>query len=268
MAHPGMITVDWMEEVDSTNLLARRWIEDPARGTADRKGFAARRQSAGVGRHGRRWHSPEGGLWCSLAWGLESDAATVLDALGLRVGIACWRTVRAFAESGDVRLKWPNDVLIDGRKVCGCLVESFTHEGRMWLVVGVGINVANRAEELPAGLRTPPTSLNEHRGKPTTPVAVLPALIEHLSTAIEAGPAERAAWFAEAGTSLHGVGSAVVVDDGSAGGTGYVGVLAGLSSDGRLRVRRGPGGDEEVALALGTAIEYGQGLSGAMTDRQ
>ncbi len=207
-------------------------------------------------------------MWFSLAWGLGSDAATMLDALGLRVGIACWRTVRAFAERGDVRLKWPNDVLIDGRKVCGCLVESFTHEGRMWLVVGVGTNVANRAEELPDGLRTPPTSLNEHRGRPVTPEEVLPELIDQLSKAIEVDPVERAAWFAEAGTSLHGVGSSVLVGDGSEGGAGYVGVLAGLSADGRLRVRRGPGSDDEVALALGTAIEYGQGLSGAMPERQ
>jgi len=210
-------------------------------------------------------------LWCSLAWGLAGDVSEVLDALGLRVGIACWRAVLAFAEHGDVRLKWPNDVLIDGRKVCGCLVESFTHGGRLWLVIGVGINVANRAEELPDGLRTPPTSLNQHRKHAIAPEDVLPELMRQLARAIEAGARERAEWFAEAGRSLHGVGSAVRVGE-EADGAGYIGVLAGLSADGRLRVRRGNESGDEVVLGVGTAIEYPRpdeaGLSASSTLRQ
>lgn len=262
MAISAEIQVEWLEEVDSTNLVARRWIEGEARGEATRRVFVARRQTAGVGRHGRRWLSPEGGLWCSLAWGLGRESGSAMDALGLRVGIACWRCVRAFCERGEVRLKWPNDVLIDGRKVCGCLVESFTHAGQMWLVVGVGINVANRAGELPEGLRTPPTSINELRRVALRPQQMVEGLVNHLAEAITVVPGERAAWFAEAGRSLHGVGSPVRVLDSLDESRGYRAMLSGLSHDGRLLVRRGAASDPEVVLPVGTAIEYVQALSG------
>lgn len=252
----GAIEVEWSGEVDSTNLVARRWIGGlDVTSTAGARAFVAQRQSAGVGRHGRKWHSPEGGLWCSIAWRLGADAPGVLESLGVRIGIACLRTVTGAVERGDVRLKWPNDVLIDGKKVCGCLVESFTHGDSTWLIIGVGINVANAPGDLPDALRTPPTAINGHRRTGLLPRDLVETLLREVSAAIGMGEVERARTFADAGRWLHGVGRRVVVSS-DGGDPSFTGVLEGLSADGRLRVREeGVGADGRV-LQLGAAIEY------------
>ena len=90
-------------------------------------------QTAGRGRQGRRWEAPAGSaLLCSLVL-REFDAL-----LSLRAGLAVADVAGAAA-----RVKWPNDVQVDGRKVAGVLVEGRPHEG--WAVVGIGVNVAARA---------------------------------------------------------------------------------------------------------------------------
>ena len=94
-------------------------------------------QTAGRGRQGRRWEAPEGSaLLCSLVL-REFDAL-----LSLRAGLA----VADVAGAG-ARVKWPNDVQVEGRKVAGVLVEGRPHEG--WAVVGIGVNVAAAPPDLP-----------------------------------------------------------------------------------------------------------------------
>jgi BirA family biotin operon repressor/biotin-[acetyl-CoA-carboxylase] ligase len=97
-------------------------------------------QSAGRGREGRRWEAPPGqALLCSLV--LREPPALS----SLRAGVAV-----ADAVGAEARLKWPNDVLLGGRKVAGILVEARPHEG--WAVLGIGINVALELAELPPEL--------------------------------------------------------------------------------------------------------------------
>lgn len=129
-------------EVDSTStrLLAQ---PPPPRGCLDVR--SAELQHAGRGRGGRSWLSAfAGSLPLSLGWSLPAGAAS--PALSLAAGVAVWRALERFG-AGRVRLKWPNDLWLDDRKVGGILVELRTEAGgRAHLVIGVGLNVSLSAQ--------------------------------------------------------------------------------------------------------------------------
>ncbi len=104
--------------------------------------FLAEEQAAGRGRGGKRWASQAGrGLWMTL---LERPVAPgVVDVLSLRLGLALADALDPFTSAGAVRLKWPNDLLIAGRKLAGVLVEARWRDRRVdWVAIGIGLNVA------------------------------------------------------------------------------------------------------------------------------
>lgn len=107
----------------------------------------AEQQTAGRGRDGRTWRSPAGGVWLGMLLRPPVPAAGVLS---LRIGLVLADVVEAVARGRRTELKWPNDVLVDGRKVAGILCESrWQGDTLQWLGVGIGINVAN---EIPVEL--------------------------------------------------------------------------------------------------------------------
>lgn len=123
---------------DSTNARAR---ELAARGAPHGTLVTAAAQSAGRGRQGRTWSAPPGqALLCSL---VLRDPPRLLP---LAAGVAVAELAGEAA-----RVKWPNDILLGGRKLAGILVEGRPQE--RWAVLGIGVNVAVRVEELPAELR-------------------------------------------------------------------------------------------------------------------
>lgn len=130
---------------DSTNA---RLLE----GTRPREGAAfvllAEQQSAGRGRRGRTWLAPPGGAIClSIGWSFARLPPDV-GALSLAIGI-CARRALADCGAAGVMLKWPNDLVVDGAKLGGILIELHTEAaGPAFAVVGIGLNVA-----LDAGLR-------------------------------------------------------------------------------------------------------------------
>jgi BirA family biotin operon repressor/biotin-[acetyl-CoA-carboxylase] ligase len=117
------------------------------------------RQTAGRGRGGNRWWSSEGALTFSLTLDApESQLPAVRRPLAsLAAGLAVCEAVAALAPQHQVGVKWPNDVHLDGRKVCGILAESARRGER--LVVGVGLNVNNTLAEAPAEITRRATSL-------------------------------------------------------------------------------------------------------------
>lgn len=127
----------------STNERARQLAQAGApHGTL----VTASEQSAGRGRQGRTWSAPPGrALLASVV------LRTPPRLLPLAAGVAV-AEVASSATSAAARVKWPNDVLIDGRKVAGILVEGRPQEG--WAVVGIGLNVAIRPEDFPPELRS------------------------------------------------------------------------------------------------------------------
>ena len=130
------------ESIDSTNAEAARQAR---RGGPDGTVVWAGCQTAGRGRHGRCWESPEGNLYCSLLLRPEAPpgvAAQLTFVAALALGEALDGVLPA---GSNLAFKWPNDVLLDGRKVAGILLESSgSRSGRLdWLVVGCGVNVAH-----------------------------------------------------------------------------------------------------------------------------
>ena len=133
-----------LRETGSTNDRARELATAGApHGTL----VTAAAQSAGRGRQGRRWSAPPGG---ALLMSLVLRNAHPLLPLAAAVAVA--QTV-----GGEARIKWPNDVLLGGRKVAGILAEGRPQEG--WAVLGIGVNVAIRVEDLPAELHATAATL-------------------------------------------------------------------------------------------------------------
>lgn len=159
----------FLDEVDSTNAYAARQLGDLRHGTF----IAAERQSAGRGRNGRCWESPPGGnVYMSgvVKAFPPVPAAAHPGVLTLTMALAVCDA--AEREGVSPALKWPNDVLVGGRKVAGILAQA-TYEGHRALaaIVGVGINVNMTAAEL-AAIDRPATSLVVCAGRPLDASAI------------------------------------------------------------------------------------------------
>lgn len=128
-------------------------------GQAEGAVVIAEEQTGGRGRFGRQWFSPPGkGIWMSVL--LRPDLPLQhTPQLTLLTGVAVCRAVRA-CSGADAGIKWPNDLLIDGRKVCGILLESTVedHEVR-YCIAGIGVDVNFDPEDYPEDLTTIATSL-------------------------------------------------------------------------------------------------------------
>jgi len=156
------IRVQRFSAVTSTNDVAREMV---SRG--DRIGalVVADHQTAGRGRRGRRWFSPPGvGLWATwiVSPPLEGKA---LFTLGLATAVGICKAV----EQGYMArpaIQWPNDLLLDGRKFCGILVEVMRdRKGAHVALIGMGINLNQQRGDFPPSLRGIPTSIREVTGK-------------------------------------------------------------------------------------------------------
>lgn len=130
--------IEVVDEVDSTN---RYLLDRVRRGLPAGHACLAECQTAGHGRHGRPWASPYGcNLYLSLSWEFQGDGAT-LSALGVACAVAVTRALAAAGLTG-IGLKWPNDILWQGRKLGGVLLEVTDVRARPYRgVIGVGLNV-------------------------------------------------------------------------------------------------------------------------------
>lgn len=130
--------VHYLERVSSTMDVVHELADQ---GAPAGSVIIAGEQLEGRGSRGRTWHSPPGGLWISLL--LRPATVAGVDVMSLRVGLA----VAAAIESRTgcrIRLKWPNDLMVDHRKVGGILCEARWQGGNLgWVAVGIGVNVQN-----------------------------------------------------------------------------------------------------------------------------
>lgn len=151
-------------ETASTNDLASAGAAD---GAEDGSTWVAEHQTKGRGRLGRSWHSPVGtGIWMSV---LRRHDLAIDEGwrVTLGAGLAVSNAIREVAGL-EARLKWPNDILIDGRKAAGILAESRADGGRLrHSVVGIGLNVHLDAEAFPPDLRETATSIDMAGGSAT-----------------------------------------------------------------------------------------------------
>ena len=183
----------WLAETASTNDVAREWA---LAGAPDGALVVAARQTRGRGRRERTWDSPAGtGLYVSFVLRPEWPADQAPN-LAIVAGMAAFRALEK-AGVRDLRMKWPNDVLANGRKICGVLVEPRLGAERIeFAVAGIGINVGQGADDFPPDLRLPATSCRLENA-PISVDGMLELLVQSLHDAGRAPfGALRAAWVA------------------------------------------------------------------------
>ncbi|HEY1879396.1 MAG TPA: biotin--[acetyl-CoA-carboxylase] ligase [Caulobacteraceae bacterium] len=221
-----------LDEIDSTNAEARRRAEASQTGPL---WITALRQTAGRGRRGRSWETGEGNLAATYLFTTTrkpAEAAQVSFVAALAAADLASRCV----PPSKVSLKWPNDLLIAGKKAAGILAESGLGEEDLWVAVGIGVNLA----KAPASPERPATSFAEHMSAPP------PAPLDALTVLAEAFDRWRGLWdgggfgpIADAWTErAHGIGERCIA---RLANETVDGIAEGLDSDGALKLRTANG---------------------------
>ncbi len=158
----------FLEEIDSTNLLCLR-----TKGLLERQGLVvtASRQTGGIGRMGRRWEQGTlEHLFCSFVLH-PGDKIKNIPTITLLTGLSVYRTIKALGVP-DISIKWPNDILISGRKVSGILCQSRRLNEKVVVVAGIGVNVDGDSRQFSDSLHKKAITLSE-QGISTSPQSLL-----------------------------------------------------------------------------------------------
>jgi BirA family biotin operon repressor/biotin-[acetyl-CoA-carboxylase] ligase len=229
-------------DVGSTNTVC---AERAQAGDPGHLWITARRQLGGRGRRGRAWVSEPGNLYASLLL-IDPAPAAALRSLPIAVALALYRAIAAempFA-TGRIAIKWPNDILVDGRKVSGILVEAENlPDGRQAVVIGCGVNVAHR----PDNPLYPSITLRE-AGAAASPESLFAHLMEELAAVLSLWDEGRGVAAVVAAWRRHvkGVGEPITVNlpDRSISG-----VFSAIDDDGLLLLELPAG--ERMRIASG-----------------
>ncbi len=215
--------VIYYPSLTSTMEVARR---EARHGTAEGTVIIADEQTAGKGRLERIWLSPKGNIALSI---ILYPSVTYLPSFIMLASLAVVRSIEAVTGLKS-QIKWPNDVLISGRKVCGILIESDVQGNTVnHTVIGIGINVNLRVADFPE-IQQVATSLSDELGKDVSRLSMIRHLlveIERLSLALSTGGSIYEEWR----DNLVTLGKRVRV---KSGGTIYEGVAESVARDGSL----------------------------------
>jgi BirA family transcriptional regulator, biotin operon repressor / biotin---[acetyl-CoA-carboxylase] ligase len=242
----GVPAVHLYELVGSTNDLARRLA---ASGSAPGTLVLAEEQRSGRGRGSRTWASPPGvGIWCSMVF--RDLPVPALGTLPLRVGSAIAAALDPYSARA-VEIKWPNDLLLEGRKVGGILCEA-AWEGPALsaVIVGFGLNLLQKEDDFPDRLRPQATSLALHAAGPISRFEVATDVVRGVRRLLDerslAATRLDPATFRARDALL---GRPIDVIEPESGAVVHSGVAAGIDSAGALLVRSGNG---VAAITSGT----------------
>jgi len=220
--------IQHFDSLDSTN---KEVLRQAATGAAEGLVVLANTQTEGKGRLGRTWETIEHALAMSVLLRPNIPTSDVPQ-LSLLAAVALQKALAPFVPR--IGIKWPNDLLIHGKKVCGILTETQKNKQGIAVVLGMGINIHEPEQGWPNHMRTPPTSLNRHSPQNIHKDIVLQSILESLDT-----------WYAQfirqgftpvrqAWQHAHlASGKMVSVYDGS---TYIQGTALGLDNDGALRL--------------------------------
>jgi BirA family biotin operon repressor/biotin-[acetyl-CoA-carboxylase] ligase len=224
------------DQLDSTNDEARRQADNPS---LDKLVIQANSQNKGRGRRGRTWVSEKGNLFCSILQRPNVPiqmAAQISFVSALAIHGAIREAVDGF--DCDVLCKWPNDVLVDGYKVSGILLESQVKKGTQdldWIITGIGINLCHS----PADTPYPCGFINAYRENNLTAQMMLELLLKHYDEWMERWKTFgfqtiRDAWCQNA----KGIGEEIIV---KLSDEEIVGCFESLDQDGALVLRNSEG---------------------------
>ena len=143
------------DTLDSTSAEARRRAEagalkgnDSPKGNGGPQWIVALRQTAGYGRRGRSWTQEAGDFAGSLLFAPDAPR-DALGQLSFAAALAVYDALEGLVSNGDMRIKWPNDVLVDGAKISGLLLEMVETGAGPALILGIGINVVTKPADVP-----------------------------------------------------------------------------------------------------------------------
>ncbi len=242
--------VEWRSLVDSTNTWARQSTDGglPAL-------FVADQQTHGRGRGENSWWSPSGCLMMTLAVSsttLPTDQSK-WNQLSLLVGLAAAEAIERVCPNLSLRLKWPNDVYVAGFKVGGILIESVSSGSDTRFLIGVGINVHIDWSAAPEDVRQRATCLTNQAGRVVHTTEILIQLIQSLRERIVSWQPTKSDWLelwrdrCLLTGRIVSVSSQAYSDDPD--NHSWLGRCEGVSSDGRLLIRREQG--EVIAVGAG-----------------
>ncbi|HEC82011.1 MAG TPA: biotin--[acetyl-CoA-carboxylase] ligase [Thermoplasmatales archaeon] len=164
----------YFKTLSSTNLYAKELIN---KGAEEGTVVVADTQTKGKGRKNREWFSPSGGLWFSVILYPEKLQPNKSMLLTMAASIAVVEAIKTVTET-ESKIKWPNDVLINNKKVCGILTELDAELDKInHAIIGIGINVNN---ELKKDLKEKATTLRNEVGTKVPRVKLLKTILKHL----------------------------------------------------------------------------------------
>lgn len=236
------------ESVASTQDEARMLAEQQ---TAEGTLVIAEEQTAGRGRQGRPFYSPSGrGIWMSLVM-RPVQPLQYMSQLTLLAAVAVCRALRNTTQL-DIGIKWPNDLLIDGRKVCGILIESAAEDGRVrYAIAGIGIDANLTAEDLPEHLQSIVTSLRIESGQVIDRTSIVAEVISELETLYQCYTDEGFAPIAALWESMAiSIGKSIQVHNAQGS---FQGIAQGLGINGELLLRLA---DDQVIPIYSGDIEF------------
>ncbi len=232
-------------EIDSTNEEAIRFI---GRGVSSGI-VVADRQTAGRGREGKIWLSPDGNLYVSFFERTVPEQAITMAKVA---GLAAFDTIAGFIPHARVRLKWPNDILVGDKKLCGILIQHLSRGRDLFTVTGIGINIKT-PDKTAFSWHWEPTSLEEEMKTAPSRTVLLRDLTAALSRwrgaaieTIDSAYAGRISWMLNAHISW------------ISGGKGHEGQVLRFSDAGRRIIVRTRTGQEELAAGDITSIMLSQ----------
>ena len=206
----------------------------------------ANRQTMGRGRLGRSFEAPEGGLYISFIYRPEYDFTDIFSVMPLAALCVC-DTVKSVCGE-DCMIKWPNDVLLYGKKICGILAESYYKDSAGYLILGIGINFNS---QLPAEL-TMASSVKELTGSETDLDDAAAHLIDSVFRLLNNTPEENKMLMDEYRSRCVNIGRDVTV---TYNGRKTDGRVTGISDSGALIVRTGEDGSIEISSGEATLRE-------------
>lgn len=160
-------SIEWLSEIDSTNAYLKRRILGEQLEKLPQL-VVSDQQTAGRGRGQNAWWSPEGCLMFSIAWQPDQPSQHVdhcirgkLSQLPLVIGVSIAKALNRFlSDKKPVKVKWPNDVYVNGKKLGGILIESIFSGSRQFWVIGAGVNLLVKLDSASEPIRSNATSLD------------------------------------------------------------------------------------------------------------
>lgn len=229
---PWLTEAKYFEKVDSTQNRVIQFLPKTGEGAVV---IIAESQTKGVGREGRAWSSNPGGLWFTLALPLKEMSLAQVAPFSVVTALQVAESLQEI-NNLECQVKWPNDILYDGKKLGGILLSTTTKFKKGWMLIGVGINVNN---PLPADLSKTATSIMVVRKQSQGRSRLLESILASIHTAWTEfdrtgfGPYQKAVE-----SRLTGVGKAVQVKVGT---KTVQGTMKAVDPQGNLLVESGSG---------------------------